>query len=384
MSSDALTFPHQEAIEKLRGAFAGGRLTLYLGAGVSLASGLPSWQTLVATLYYKAISDDWAQAWKPYPNYLFAMAEWFVRQSGEPPEVVAGKVESYYRAANGGQVSTDFVRDLFNILYAPWLLPDGAIHPPPVSDMRMGNPLLDAIAQLCNATTDSRGLYNVVTTNYDDLLERALSAGPTGASFQSAWKSSSFPADAGRAGSAVKGIFHVHGYLPSGTPPADSTSHGIIFTEADYLDAANDLYSWSNLCLLRCFSSSVGLVLGMSMTDRNLRRLLHALNGAQMLDDVYIILRKASLPTLTPEDVQQIQNKARSYLDRFQQSGVKGEWHVHRDIDKILTNLFSQEQVIVEGTLRDFGLKPIWISNHAEIPPILDAIRTTAKNRAIS
>ena len=42
----------KNAVGTLKSSFDRARLSLYLGAGVSIASGLPSWNTLVAALYY--------------------------------------------------------------------------------------------------------------------------------------------------------------------------------------------------------------------------------------------------------------------------------------------------------------------------------------------
>ena len=65
-----------------------------------------------------------------------------------------------------------------------------------------------------------------VTTNYDSLLEQALSEGPTRDKFEPIWKS------AEKLSPRKKGIFHVHGYLPgkgSGSPYGE-----IMLTEAQY------------------------------------------------------------------------------------------------------------------------------------------------------
>src|SRR5438067_11833350 len=102
------------AIQALRDDFQRGRLTLYLGAGVSRDSGLPNWNTLIATLYYAAVDADWGQRWKAYPNYLYAFGEWLLKRSGEPPEVIAGKIESYYGS------SIPFATQLKEALYLPW------------------------------------------------------------------------------------------------------------------------------------------------------------------------------------------------------------------------------------------------------------------------
>src|ERR1700760_3206983 len=119
-----------EPLHNLQRAFASGRLTLYLGAGISLASGLPSWNTLVATLYYSAVMADWMGPWTPYPNYLFALSEWLLKQSGEPPEVIAGKVDSYYGRLSNGSRDPAFEAAFLQTLYSPWNQ-NGVVQPPP-------------------------------------------------------------------------------------------------------------------------------------------------------------------------------------------------------------------------------------------------------------
>jgi hypothetical protein len=60
----------------LKNAFNKNRLTLYLGAGVSQASGLPSWEELVLSLYFRTLNDDMVEFnLRPFPNYLYALAE---------------------------------------------------------------------------------------------------------------------------------------------------------------------------------------------------------------------------------------------------------------------------------------------------------------------
>src|SRR5439155_7610347 len=167
-----------------------------------------------------------------------------------------------------------FVDELMETLYLPWRQPHGPIRAPSAGQLRRGNALLDAVAKLCEATVNRRGLHAVVTTNCDSLLEQALSEGPTRDKFKPIWKW------AEKLSPKKKGIFHVHGYLPangSGSPYGE-----IMLTEAQYHGAASDPYSWSNLTLIQCFSASTGLMVGMSMTDRNLRRLLHALHSTQL------------------------------------------------------------------------------------------------------
>lgn len=363
-----------EPLARLRNAFSTGRLTLYAGAGLSLASGLPSWNTLIATLYYSAVMDDWIQPWKPYPNYLFALAEWLLKQSGEAPEVVAGKVVSYYEQPTNGENSSRFERDFLRILYSPWEQ-GGIIQTPPSEALRNGNRLLNAVANLCESTTARRGLYGVVTTNYDYLLEKAIESGTAVGRFLPVWKSEQLPDGEGRAGSEKKGIFHVHGYLP---PPAHnprSPFKEIMLTEANYHAATSDVYSWSNLCMIRCFSSSVGLIIGMSLTDRNLRRLLYALKNTNLLDDVYLILKEPQPPIITSCDAEAIHEKAKQYASRFSSSGVSRATEINEKLTMMLGAVYLQEKSIAESALMSLGVKVMWVSSHAEVPSLLDAIR---------
>ena len=80
-----------------------------------------------------------------------------------------------------------------------------------------------------------------MTYNYDNLLE--LATEQSICKFVPVWKSSAPLKEQERP------IFHVHGYLPM--RGSSSEPDGIVFTEAQYHAAANDPYSWSNLCQIQ-------------------------------------------------------------------------------------------------------------------------------------
>lgn len=351
----------KEAVAELRAEFRRGSLSLYLGAGVSQATGLPSWNTLVASLYYTAVDADWSRDWKAYPNYLYALGEWLLKNSGEPPEAAAGKIERYFDAPE------DFARLLLETLYLPWRQPDMQVVQPSPDALRRGNPLLTAVAELCEASTGSKGLHAVVSTNYDSLLERAIERGPAADLFRPLWNSATVLPKPRR------GIFHVHGYLPAAGKGSEFEE--ILLTEAHYHGAASDPYSWSNLTLLQCFSASTGLMVGMSMTDRNLRRLLHALSTTQLRREMYVILREPKVPTMTTCDVDAVQEKAGEYAARFSGSGLKRGGKPAHKMQMILQELVAQEKAMAEKTFGAMGVTPLWVRDYPEIPVILEAIR---------
>src|SRR5438552_1069139 len=84
-------------VGQLRKAFRAGNLTLYVGAGLSVGNGLPSWDKLVLAMYFSAIKrDDIVEAIRPFPNYLFAIAEWHLERRREPLDITARKIRNLY------------------------------------------------------------------------------------------------------------------------------------------------------------------------------------------------------------------------------------------------------------------------------------------------
>jgi len=357
----------QPALEILRREFRRGRLTLYLGAGVSWDSGLPNWNTLIATLYYGAIAADWKPKWEAFPNYLYALGEWVLTKSGQPPEVIVGKIESYYES------NKELAKQLNDTLYLQWKEPtqtDSHIVVPSARQLRVDNRLLDAVVKLCEqSTVDKGGLHAVVTTNYDSLLEQALSGGPGQNRFEPIWKA------AVKLPSRKKGIFHVHGYLPAAG--SGSSYEEIMLTEAQYHSAASDPYSWSNLTLIQCFAASTGLMIGMSMTDRNLRRLLYALHRTQLREKQYVILKAPEVPTMTDCDILEVDERARTHAQRFPGSGLKKANKTEKDMPDLLRELVRQEKIMAEDALVSMGVTPLWVQQYDDIPVIVEAVGTT-------
>jgi hypothetical protein len=362
----------------LRRAFAEGKLTLYVGAGLSRDSGLPTWNTLVGTLYYSAVAADWVSRWRPFPNYLFALSEWLLKQSGEPPEVIAGKVETYYDREPNGQANSVFQQEFLRTLYAPWHDQNRGFAVPSGPALRGRNPMLEAVAALCEATNANKGLHAVVTTNYDCLLEKALAGGPGAATFEPIWQGSSLSGASAGADMARKGIYHVHGYLPPAGEPAGSPFDKIVLTEAHYHAAASDPYSWSNLCLISCLSSSTGLIAGMSLTDRNLRRVLYALKQTRLLNPVYLIMKEPKPPILSVCDINSITEKAIEYLNRFEDGGLKQPENVSYDLNEILKGVMGQERDMVNKMLEGLGVTLIWVDDFPEISAFMQKICSAA------
>jgi hypothetical protein len=109
----------KSVIQKLQKAYRKSNLTLYLGAGVSVANGIPSWDKLVLAMYFSAIkSKGIDEALRPFPNYLFAIAEWHLERRREPLDITARKIRNLYRDEDL------FLDKLQQTLYAGFMFPD--------------------------------------------------------------------------------------------------------------------------------------------------------------------------------------------------------------------------------------------------------------------
>lgn len=348
-----------EAIDHLHAAYAGKNVTLYLGAGVSVANGLPTWEKLVLSMYFSALSDGSLRS--VFPNYLYAIAEWHLDRDHEPLEITARKIRKYYPDQDA------FLDDVRETLYAGFAHPGGAHFVDVEREaIRDANPSLHAVASLCEQYAPAeRGVRSVITYNYDSLLEIALGSYP----FQSVWDVR--PVEAG-----TLPIYHVHGFVPlegEGSPGA-----GLVFTEEQYHRAAQDAYSWANLVQLQGMSSTVGLMVGLSLADRNMRRLLDAVRNTPLPTRNFALLQKPRWEQPSDDALLQIHETAQRYLEKFEKSGarragVKGptwEDQIRRIIQKV-EDLGLEQQTYV---LEQLGVIPIWYDGHDEIPGILQAV----------
>jgi hypothetical protein len=212
----------------LRKAFQRGELGLYLGAGVSMGNGLPAWESLVLAMYFSAIKPQPMQGWRPFPNYLLAIAEWQLKQSSEPLDVTARKIRNYLKAPN------EFLKMLRATLYAGYVDREANPIRPFESDiLRVANPTLDAVARLCEQSLVGRsGVRSVITYNYDELLESALGNYP----YQTFWKSAVV-----KTGNMP--IYHVHGFV-SLMGKVGSTAKSITFSSKNRKRKSQLMRSW--------------------------------------------------------------------------------------------------------------------------------------------
>ncbi len=293
----------EEKIDSLKGALIDNQLTLVCGSGISRDSSIPTWNELLVNILNDVYSND--------------------SNSNTENKVTVESLLSLMPQSNLilGKYLKIILKDDFNktvqkhlYLYYNMFYEFEPINP------NLETNMMKAIVELSRPKRSGKRLESIITFNFDDLIECALSN--NNIEHVSIWKE-------GQAyGIDALPIFHVHGFLPN---KRDIEEPHLVFSEETYHSQFIDPYSWSNLILLNTFSTNVCLFVGLSLSDPNLRRLLDISWRRNQRCKHYIIMKKSPQKNIT---------------------------------DEIATMLFEQDA-------NSLGLNVIWCSDFSEIPGIL-------------
>jgi hypothetical protein len=212
-----------------------GKMALFLGAGIGMGIGLPSWPRLIKNLY-------WTRRKRPPTGKDLAhAAELFLRNEchGRYREYVSAVRQALYQG-----ITFDFAR----------------LH---------GSITLAAVCAL--AMSSRRGNAKVFTLNYDDSVERYLSyhgyvCRPV---FQERDASTS----------ADVHVFHPHGFLPSPGSPYTTASDKIILDKLSYSRTLGEIDNWWSRQMQSVMESHCCVFVGLSTQDQRLDVLLVNAHG---------------------------------------------------------------------------------------------------------
>jgi len=235
---DRLLQTNDAALKKLNEAWSAGKLTVVVGAGVSVGSRLPLWDELLTEMLGGYVDSEYSE--EPYSFFrreiIQRLRDEFAAQS---PLTFAQHLQS--------QMSHDaFVDLLHSALYKSF---KSAPEP---------SELAHEIAAL------GPRLHSVLSFNFDGLIEAALARVPV--EHTTVWKPSQL--------SEIRGlpVYHPHGFLPF--QRESDQQYEIVFAEADYHTQYSSQLSWNNVVILRALLETTCLFVGTSLTDPNQRRLL--------------------------------------------------------------------------------------------------------------
>ncbi len=316
-------------VAELRHVYFSDRLSLFLGAGASMDCGIPGWKKLITGLALQMVDeqtpkDSANEAKGMNASERLAIASALVGSQDGSPLLVGRYLEN--------SLGSQFTKKLHQVLYAA------------ATDVAEES-LITAIARLCRPSRQREGIYAVVTYNFDDLLERALVNAEIRC--RPIYEEGTVP------DSDELPIYHVHGRLPKEVA-ADTAPPRLVFSEENYFTLQSDHYSWANFEQLKLLRETTCLLLGLSGTDPNLRRLLDIDFRQSKRAKHYLCLRRLTVADLLgPEDGRKVRTS-------------------------VAQHFLNVHHTFLEHSFADLGVNVIWVEEYNELPSLLGQVRTHA------
>jgi hypothetical protein len=236
----------KSALSVLHASYKSGKLRVLVGAGSSIGSGFPTWDELCLGLLERYLSDKHAEGTLVAREELSRLAR--------------GLLDALGRDAAG-----DFVRladpEQFHLRLAQALYRDREIDDLPILSLHSQ---LAALARGAKSPGDC-----IYTTNYDPMIELAIAYTSPGVDWR-ALRRSGVSIDSVRGDQPL--IHHVHGWID----PDGESGGTVVLTETHYLELQAQAHADPNQVLARLLHDEGALlVVGMSLSDPNLRRLFY-------------------------------------------------------------------------------------------------------------
>lgn len=326
-----------EHLESLRSCYKKGQFSLFLGAGVSSSAGMPDWNTLLNSLFVTYLTQEFDQDSAIADKDINELVN-RLNSIDEPSALMAARYLRKGLTRNNAEAK-EFTTAITKNLYK---LRDSK---KPINSL-----LIAAVAGMCMPRRTGAKVRSVVTYNFDDLLERELSRHSI--LYRCIYTDSeSYDPD-------ELPVYHVHGFLPEdrkGYEGLDSST--LVFSEEGYHQIYSDPYHWSNLVQLNSLRENHCLMVGLSMTDPNLRRLLDISSRNIERSKHYAFMKRIS--------------KDKFCFDY----GISGS-----DRKQVISNTDGAEQFLSrhhtlnEELMKELGVTVIWYESYDEIPLILNDI----------
>ncbi|MGJ7547625.1 SIR2 family protein [Pseudomonas alloputida] len=338
-SSSAWREEREETIKVISEQYRNGSFSLALGAGVSSSAGLPDWNTLLSSLFVSMLSEENIGEGESNNDQVAQIVGRLMEVDGPSALMLARYIRKGLAAGSQTEQQV-FTEEITSQLYE---LRDSSY--PIESD------LIKAIADMCTPTRTGARVKSIMTYNFDDLLERALKN-------KSLVHKSVFE-EFETASAEELPIYHVHGFLPQDRSEyANLDRCTLVFSEEGYHQIYRDAYHWSNLIQLSILKETSCLMIGLSLTDPNLRRLLEIAAKSIEKPKHYAFMRRL--------------NSA-----KFK----KGNANIPLKIpNTIIERFLDRHHSTNEELMRELGVTVIWYEGYDDIPKILDRIRLGQRN----
>ncbi|CAB1222800.1 SIR2 family protein [Acinetobacter bouvetii] len=207
------------------------------------------------------------------------------------------------------------------------------------------SPLITAIGKLCIPTRVGAKINSIVTYNFDNLIEMHLD--------RLDLKYKSIFLDNVKYQNEELPIYHVHGFIPQNINLSKSKEHyqdmDLIFSESGYHRMYSNPYHWSNLIQLSTLKEHTCIMIGLSLDDPNLRRLLEIAQTGTNIAKHYAFLRRINIEEFAEENKSTHSISLQSsFLER------------HHNLQELM---FSE-----------LGINVIWFEEFEELPKLLNQL----------
>ncbi|QOD13872.1 SIR2 family protein [Psychrobacter sp. 28M-43] len=319
-------------VENLKSCYKKGQFSLFLGAGVSSSAGMPDWNTLLNSLFVTYFTQEFDKDITMGDEDISDLVS-RLNSVDEPSALMAAR---YLRKglSKGDGDAKKFIEAVTKNLYK---LRN--------SELSIDSDLIKSIASMCLPRRTGAKVQSVITYNFDDLLERQLSNNSILHRCIYTDNESYDPDELP--------IYHVHGFLPEERKSYDGLDNStLVFSEEGYHQIYSDSYHWSNLVQLNSFRESTCLMVGLSMTDPNLRRLLEISSKNIERSKHFAFMKRLSSNEFCYEIGKEKKSKVIKNVD---------------GADKFL----ELHHTLNEELMKELGVTVIWYETYDDIPKIL-------------
>lgn len=326
----------ENIVEQLKESYLKGQFSLFLGAGVSSSAGMPDWNTLLNSLFVTYLTKEFVSDVDISDKDIDQLVN-RLNTVDEPSALMAAR---YLRK---GLVKSDteakvFIKEITKNLYK---LRN--------NNFDIDSRLIKSIASMCMPRRTGAKVRSVITYNFDDLIEKQLN--DYNILHRCVYtETETYDPD-------ELPIYHVHGFLPEDRMNYDELdSSTLVFSEEGYHKIYSDAYHWSNLVQLNCLRENYCLMVGLSMTDPNLRRLLD----------------------ISARNIER--TKHFSFMKRLTSDSFCYEKDKNNSSYAVIDNLESAEKFLQthhtlnEQLMKELGVTVIWYEDYDEIPNIIEKI----------
>jgi hypothetical protein len=327
----------QSVVKYLKESLCNGNLSIFLGSGISLEHGIPTWSSLLKNSLINALCNKENADKNLIASFSQIYSDVFFNN-------YLSSAKQIKLILKNQAFSKEFKEIIRSILYNNLTF-------------NQHSNFYRSLANLCSGVRGQGNISSIITYNYDDLIETYLSKLEIKIPFKSYSSQPKYPLKSGELP-----IFHVHGFLPRNINKDSSAS--IILSEEDYFRLYNDPFHWANQTQYNALLNNVCLFIGLSMDDPNLRRLLE-------LSEQHSRRKIKHICIIRDQPPEQIKEKIVKSLSNNKISDSIPENFTSEDNISRLTNL---QKTLFIKEMNSLGCRILFISDFNEIPGIINQI----------